>query len=112
MYAGARRRLPGSYTIDNGIMSDRGFLFIFSSLMALAGVGAAGWLVATGQAGTVDGLFLMLTALLIALVFALYVVFLIRRAMEAAAPKPAAQAAKAGTAASTAKPAPEPVAQA
>ena len=83
-------------------MSDRGFLFVFSILMIAAGLGAAVWLVATGQAGTVDGLFLFLTALLVALCFGLYVVFLIRRAMETAA-KPAAQPAKAGAPAATAK---------
>jgi hypothetical protein len=89
-------------------MSDRGFLFLFSVFMIVAGVAATGWLVATGQAATVDGLFLVLTALLTALAFALYLMFMINRAREAAA-KPAAQPAKA--AASPAKPAPAPVAQ-
>jgi hypothetical protein len=84
-------------------MSDRGFLFLFSILMIVGGLATAGWLFATGQAATVDGLFLLLTALLVALCFALYVVFVIRRAMEASAP--AAQTAKAG-AATAAKPAP------
>ena len=42
-----------------------------------------------------DGLFLLLTVLLIALVFALYLVFMIRRAM-AAVSRPAAQKSKAG----------------
>ncbi len=50
-----------------------------------------------------DGLFLVITALLIALCFGIYVVYVIRRAMEAE--KAAAQPAKAGTAPSTAKPA-------
>ena len=90
-------------------MSDRGFLFLFSLLMIAAGVGSAAYLVATGQAGTVDGLFLVLTALLLALVFALYIVYMVRRALEAAK-APAAQQAKAA-AAKTAKPAPEPAAQ-
>ena len=44
-------------------MSDRGLLFLFSILMIAAGLGAAAWMVATGQADTVDGLFLVLTAL-------------------------------------------------
>ena len=57
-------------------------MFLFSIFMIIAGLGAAAWLFATGQAGTVDGLFLLLTALLTALVFALYVVFVIHRAME------------------------------
>jgi hypothetical protein len=69
-------------------MSDRGFLFLFSIFMIVASLGAAVWLGITGQALTVDGLFLVLTALLTAVVFLLYVVFIIRRAMEPP-PKPA-----------------------
>lgn len=83
-------------------MSDRGFLFLFSILMFLGGLATAGWLFATGQAATVDGLFLLLTALLVALCFLLYLVFMIRRAMEA---PPGAQPAKAGAVAA-AKPTP------
>ena len=85
-------------------MSDRGFLFLFSVLMIAASGATAAYLVATGQAGTVDGLFLVVTALLIALCFAIYVVYMIHRAMEAA--KPPAQTAKANAATSAAKPAP------
>ena len=92
-------------------MSDRGYLFLFSVLMIVGGIAAAGWLVVSGQALTVDGLFLVLTALLIALVFGLYLVFLIRRAMESSKPA-AAPAAKAVPAAKAAKPAPEPATQA
>jgi hypothetical protein len=76
-------------------MSDRGFLFLFSILMILGGLGAAGWLVASGQAGTVDGLFLVLTALLVAAVFALYVKYMIRRAMEETRTPAATQSVKA-----------------
>jgi TRAP-type C4-dicarboxylate transport system permease small subunit len=83
-------------------MSDRGFLFLFSVLMIVAGAAAVAYLVATGQAATVDGLFLALTALLLAVGFAMYVIYLIGRAMEPA--KPAAQAPKAA-ASSAAKPA-------
>lgn len=82
-------------------MSDRGFLFLFSVLTIVAGVASAAYLVATGQAATVDGLFLALTALLLAVGFAMYLIYMIRRAMEPA--KPAVPAAK--TAASVAKPA-------
>jgi hypothetical protein len=60
--------------------------------MEVASLAAAGWLLATGQAGTVDGLFLFLTSLLVALAFALYLAFMIRRAMEgvtAPVPQPA-----------------------
>ncbi len=73
-------------------MSDRGFLFLFSVLVVIASLGAAGWLLASGQAGSVDGLFLLLTCLLIALAFGLYLMFLIRRAMESLAQPPAAKA--------------------
>jgi len=85
-------------------MSDRGFCFSFSCLVILASLCAAGWLVATGQAASVDGLFLLLTCLLIALAFALYVTFMIRRAMEPIA-APAGKAARA-TAATASKAAP------
>ena len=91
-------------------MSDRAILFLFSVLVVIASLAASGWLLATGQAGTVDGLFLLLTCLLIALAFALYVVFVIKRAMEPAAPAPAAQPAKT-TAAAPAQSKPAPVAQ-
>ena len=92
-------------------MSDRGLLFLFSLLMVVGGLAAAAWLVISGQALTVDGLFLVLTALLIALCFAHYLIFMIRRAMEAAqAPPP--PAAKAVPAAQAAKPAPAPASQA
>jgi heme A synthase len=73
-------------------MSDRGILFIFSLLMIIAGLGASGWLVVSGQAATVDGLFLLLTCLLVAAAFLLYLVFMIGRAMEAPKPAPAAKA--------------------
>ena len=95
-------------------MSDRGILFLFSVVAVIASLAAAGWLLATGQAGSVDGLFLLLTCLLVALAFGLYIVFMIRRAMQPTA-APAAQPAKAGAAATAqAKPAqakPEPVTQ-
>lgn len=83
-------------------MSDRGFLFLFSVLTIVAGAATVAYLVATGQALTLDGLFLTLTALLMAVGFAMYLIYMIRRAMEPA--KPAAPAAKAA-ASSPAKPA-------
>ena len=86
-------------------MSDRGLLFLFSIVMILAGLGTAAWLVASGQAGTVDGLFLVLTALVVAASFVLYAGFLIRRAIEGAT-KPAAKTATATAKAAPAKPAP------
>jgi len=78
--------------------------------MILAGLASAVYLVATGQAGTVDGLFLVLTALLAAVVFAMYAMYLIGRAMEAAK-GPAPAAAKPAAPAKAAKPAPAPAAQ-
>jgi hypothetical protein len=75
-------------------MSDRAALFLFSLFMIVASLAAAVWLLVTGQAGTVDGLFLLLTALLSAAVFGLYVKFVIGRAMEAQKPAPAPAAAK------------------
>jgi len=87
-------------------VSDRAILFLFGVVVEIASLAAAGWLLASGQAGSVDGLFLLLTCLLIALAFALYLAFMIRRAMEPA-PAPAAQPAKASAAApAQGKPAP------
>lgn len=76
-------------------MSDRGFLFLFSCTVILGSLAAAGWLAASGQAATVDGLFLLLVCLTIAAAFGLYVMFLIKRAMESAAPVQAAAKASA-----------------
>ncbi len=72
--------------------------------MIAAGAASVAYLVATGQAGTVDGLFLTLTALLLTVCFALYVIYVIRRAMEAA--KPPAPTAKTAATPSPAKAAP------
>jgi len=93
-------------------VSDRAILFLFSVVVEIASLVAAAWLLVTGQAGSVDGLFLFLTCLLIALAFGLYLAFMIRRAMEPA-PAPAAQPSKAAAATpAQSKPAPAPVAQA
>ncbi len=69
-------------------MSDRAILFLFSIVVEIASLAAAGWLLASGQAGSVDGLFLFLTCLLIALAFALYLAFVIRQAAEPDQRKP------------------------
>ncbi len=79
-------------------MSDRGFLFLFSLAMIAVGLTATGYLIAAGQALTLDGLFLILTALLFSAAFGIYVVYLIRHAMDA----PKAKAPVAKTAASPA----------
>ena len=86
-------------------MSDRGFLFLFSLAMIAIGVAATGYLIATGQALTLDGLFLILTALLLAAGFALYLRYLIRQAMQSPKASSAAPAAKAATQATANKPA-------
>jgi hypothetical protein len=92
-------------------VSDRAILFLFSVFVEIASLAAAVWLLATGQAGTVDGLFLLLTCLLVALAFGLYLLFMVRRAMEPApAPAPAAQTAKT-TPAAQPQTKPSPVAQ-
>jgi hypothetical protein len=80
-------------------MSDRAGLFLFSIFMVIVGLAASGWLLVSGQAGSVDGLFLLLTCLLAALAFALYLMFMINRAKESLQPAPAPKAA--------AKPAPK-----
>lgn len=91
-------------------MSDRGILFLFSILVTIAALGAAGWLIATGQAAYVDGLFLTLTCLVVAFSFGLYIAFLIRRAAEQLqAPAPKAAVKAAGTARAKVEPAAEQV---
>jgi len=87
-------------------MSDRGFLFLFSLLMIAGGLGTTAWLVISGQALTVDGLFLVLTALLVAVAFLLYLIFMLRREMEAPAPAKATSAPAKAAAGATAKTAP------
>jgi hypothetical protein len=82
-------------------MTDRAILFLFSVLMVVLSLAASAWLLVSGQAGTVDGLFLLLTCLLVAAAFALYLMFMINRAKESL--RPPAQPAKA--AAPAAKPA-------
>ena len=84
-------------------MSDRAILFLFSVCVEIASLGAAGWLLATGQAASVDGLFLLLTCLLVALAFALYLLFMIRRAQESLAPAKQPAKATATPAAQTAQ---------
>jgi hypothetical protein len=72
-------------------MSDRGLLFLISLGAVLASLAAVAWLIVTGQAFSVDGLFLLLTSGLILLAFSLYLVFMIRRAMEELKPAPPAK---------------------
>ena len=87
-------------------MSDRALLFIFGIVVIVVCLGSCAALLINGQAESVDGLFLILMCLSIALAFGLYLMFMIKRAMEPppAPPKPAAKAggaAKAETVAQT-----------
>jgi len=56
--------------------------------MVVLSLATAAYLLATGQAFYVDGLFLLLVAGLIALAFGLYLWFLINRAKEELKPPP------------------------
>lgn len=61
-------------------MSDRAFLFLFSLTMVIAALAVAGWLIVTGQVGTIDGLFLFCVCSINAAAFGLYLRSLIRSA--------------------------------
>ena len=87
-------------------MSDRALLFIFSLIVIVVCLGTCAGLLINGQAESVDGLFLILMCLSIALAFGLYLMFMIKRAMEPPPPAPRPAAAKPGAAAKA-----EPVAQ-
>lgn len=76
-------------------MSERGVLFLFSLCVVMASLVAAAWLVVTGQAAYIDGLFLLLCCLISAAAFSLYLRYLIRKAMEAGTPVKAAGREKA-----------------
>lgn len=58
-------------------MSDRGLLVVFSLCVIVGCLSAAVWLAVTGQAAYIDGLFLMLSCLVLALAFGLYVRYVI-----------------------------------
>ena len=66
-------------------MSDRGILFLFSLGVILTSLGVAAWLIATGQAAYIDGLFLLICCLILTMAFSLYVKYLIKSAMQATA---------------------------
>jgi hypothetical protein len=67
-------------------MTDRGILFLFSLGVIFAVLGVAAWLITTGQTAYIDGLFLLICCLVLVLAFGLYVRYLIRSVMQAAAP--------------------------
>ncbi len=58
-------------------MSDRGLLVVFSLCVIVGCLSMAVWLAVTGQAAYIDGLFLMLSCLVVALAFGLYVRYVI-----------------------------------
>ena len=72
-------------------MLERVGVFLFSLLMVVGSLGVAVWLIATGQAGSVDGLFLLLVCLVFALAFAICAFLLIKTAMQRAAAPAAAK---------------------
>jgi threonine/homoserine/homoserine lactone efflux protein len=82
-------------------MSDRALLVIFGIIVILVCLGTCATLLVTGQAESVDGLFLILMCGAIALAFALYLLYMIRRAMEPPPPAPKPTAAKAAAPAKT-----------
>lgn len=75
-------------------MSDRALLFIFGVIVILVCLGTTAILLINGQAQSVDGLFLILMCLSVALAFGLYLMFMIKRAMEPPPPPPKPAAAK------------------
>ena len=84
-------------------MSDRAILFLFGVLVIVVCLGTCGALLINGQAQSVDGLFLILMCLSIALAFGLYLLYMVKRAMEPP-PAPPKPAAKAGAPAAKAEP--------
>lgn len=64
-------------------MSDRGALFLFSLIVIVACLAVAAWLIVSGQASYVDGLFLLLSCLVVAFAFGLYLRYVIKNAMAA-----------------------------
>ena len=63
-------------------MSDRGVLLLLSLCVIFAALGVAAWLIGTGQIAYIDGLFLLLSCLVLAAAFGLYVRYLIRSVMQ------------------------------
>ena len=72
-------------------MTDRALLFLTSLVVMTAAIGVAVWLIATRQIGTFDGNFLLLSSVVVALAFALYLKYLIdaARRVEPVRPVPA-----------------------
>ncbi len=64
------------------MISDRGVLFLVSVCVVLASLAAAAWLVVTGQAAYLDGIFLLVTCLVLAFAFGLYAASMLKRALR------------------------------
>ena len=63
-------------------MSERAFLFLLSLAVFVGAIGVAAWLIITKQVGTVDGLFLFSSSLVVAFAFGLYLRWMVRSAMH------------------------------
>jgi hypothetical protein len=70
-------------------MTDRALLFLASLVGLVGATGVAVWLIATRQIGTFDGNFLLLSCLIVALAFALYLKYMIQAIRRVDAVRPA-----------------------
>jgi hypothetical protein len=73
-------------------MTDRAILFLSSLVLFLGGIAVCVWLIATGQLGSFDGNFLLLSSMLITTAFGLYIRSLIRGAIQVRPAPPAKKA--------------------
>jgi hypothetical protein len=65
-------------------MSERAISLLLSAIIAAVAVIMGGWLIATGEVSTIDGLFLFCSCVAIAFAFGLYVRWMLRSAMSEA----------------------------
>jgi hypothetical protein len=63
-------------------MPEQAFLFLLSLAMVVGAIGVAAWLMATNQVGTVDGLFLFCSSLVVAFAFGLYLRWMLLSAVH------------------------------
>ena len=69
-------------------MTDRALLFLASVAAVAGAIGVTVWLIATGQLGTFDGNFLLVSSMVMALAFGLYLRSMVGNAMRTQPPKP------------------------
>jgi hypothetical protein len=95
-------------------MPERAVLILLSLILVVGLLGAVVWLMISGQGLTLDGLFLALSCLTVALVFSIYVLMEVKRAQAKAREqsKPAAAPAAAVKKATAAADKPVPAARA